>query len=81
MTSLGVFAGANTTYHALISKPGKPASIMVGTSGASGERLALVTARALSAPDLTCGSDVLMVSNIIDTWPPSRSFSAGALPL
>jgi hypothetical protein len=64
-----------------MSKSGSPASIIVGTSGASGERLGLVTASARSAPDFTCGSEVVIVSNIIVTWPPRRSLSAGALPL
>ncbi len=54
-------------YQALISKSFSPASIIVGTSGASGERLALVTASARSLPALTCGSAVVIVSNMIGT--------------
>ena len=68
-------------YQALISKSFKPASIIVGTSGASGERFGLVTASAFSLPAFTCGSAVVIVSNMIGTWSPRMSFSAGALPL
>src|SRR5437763_1434207 len=50
MTSGGVPAGAAKTYHAVASKPGKPASSAVGTSGNCSERLLLVTARPRSWP-------------------------------
>ena len=79
--SRGVFAGASTMYHALISKPGTPASIIVGNSGASAERVGPVVASALSLPERIMGSDVVIVSNISETWPPSTSASAGAFPL
>ena len=58
-----------------------PASATVGTSGSSGSRLAPVTASARSFPALMCGKAEGMLSNIIITWPPSRSVIAGALPL
>jgi hypothetical protein len=54
---------------------------MVGTSGAAAERVAPVMATAFSAPLFTCGSADSMVSNMMGTWPPITSCSAGALPL
>ena len=51
----GVPAGAMNPNHAVISKPGKPASIIVGTSGTEGERCSLVIAIGRKAPDLMCG--------------------------
>ena len=44
-----------------------PASANVGTSGNSGERLALVTAIAFTLPDLMCGRIATVLSNIIGT--------------
>ena len=49
--------------------------------GAAGERVGLVTARALSRPDFTNGMADSMVSNISGTCPATTSVSAGALPL
>ena len=57
-----------------------PASATVGRSGKTGERLPLPSPRARILPAFTCGIDVLKVSNIKSTWPPSTSISAGALP-
>ena len=48
-------AGAKIANQVLASKPGKPDSAIVGNSGASLLRLALVTAMALSLPALACG--------------------------
>ena len=45
----GVFAGAKMPYQPSIAKSGKPASSMVGRSGADGERLAQVCASALTS--------------------------------
>src|SRR5262245_41139840 len=47
----GVFAGARMPCQATASKPGKPLSATVGTSGATAERLRLVTASARRLPD------------------------------
>ena len=58
-----------------------PSSSIVGTSGSSGERLALVMASARSLPALMLGSPVLMFMKVASTWPPSRSAIAGAPPL
>ena len=64
-----------------MSKPLRPASSSVGTSGSADERLAVVTASARSLPALMCGSTGVMVSNDIVIWPPSRSVVSGPLPL
>ena len=48
--SFGVAAGASTPNQVPMSKPFRPASSSVGTSGSADERLAVVTARALSLP-------------------------------
>jgi hypothetical protein len=81
MISGGVFAGASAPNQVVTSKPGSAASDSVGTSGSAAERFAVVTASARSFPDLMCGSDGGTVSNIMCTWPPTRSVTAGPLPL
>lgn len=50
----GVPAGTNTPTMEAASYPGKPDAATVGKPGASAEGLMLVTASALSRPDLTC---------------------------
>ena len=65
--SRGVRAGTSTAYQARTSNPGRPASAMVGSSGASDERFRLVTASARSRPAFANAMLVLMVSNIIVT--------------
>src|SRR5204862_2215687 len=52
-----------------------------GASGATAERFAVVTASARSVPPLASGHAVVMLSNVIATWPPTTSCSAGGLPL
>ena len=47
---LGVPAGATRPYQLLTSKPGRPASLKLGTSGTAGERACPDTASALSRP-------------------------------
>lgn len=54
---------------------------MVDRSGRTGERFALVTPMARSFPERMCGIADGKLSNIMSIWPPSRSVSAGALPL
>ena len=54
---------------------------IVGTSGAPGLRSREVIASARSLPARTCGIDTSTLSNIIETWPPTRSCTAGAAPL
>ena len=54
-TAGGVPAGAIRAFHSEISQSLTPASAMVGTSGAAGERWALVTASARTLPPRACG--------------------------
>ena len=54
---------------------------MVGTSGASGERLAPDTPSARSLPALICGSPVAASVIIMLIRPPSRSVTASVLLL
>src|ERR1700682_6278780 len=77
----GVPAGASTPNQELASKPGSPLSLMVGMSGSTGARFNEVTAIARNLPPLICGSADGRLSNMICTWPPTRSVSAGELPL
>src|SRR5438105_131781 len=79
--TLGVPTGASTPCHCEMSKFPMPASCIVGTSGRLEARLPLDTAKARSFPARICGTDVMTVSNMKVSWPPSRSASAGALPL
>ncbi len=67
ITSGGVPAGANRPVQALVAKSGKPLSIIVGTSGSSGLRCALVTASARSCPVLISGSSTEMPSKVYCT--------------
>jgi len=52
-TPLGVPAGARIANQVKTSREGKPASIIVGTSGNIDARLAPATPRAFSLPALT----------------------------
>ena len=81
MIGFGVPPVANKPYQVVISTPGTPASARVGTSGNWDERAGDITARGLSLPDLMCGIDEDVVSNIISTWLPIRSRCAWLLPL
>ena len=53
--SRGVPGGARMPCHEPVSKPGRPCSATVGTSGIALTRLALDTARMRSLPLFTCG--------------------------
>jgi len=62
---VGVPAGASRPNQELASKPESlPASATVGTSGAAGERLAVVCASARILPSLAMGRAEGMLSNI-----------------
>src|SRR5712671_397177 len=62
MIVVGVFLGAPTPNQALVSKPGTN-SAMVGTSGSASNRVAVVTAKDRSLPDLMCPIDSGRTSN------------------
>ena len=50
-------AGTTSPHHVLMSKPGRPPSLTVGTSGSSAKRFSEVTAIARSRPDLDVRHD------------------------
>ena len=52
--SAGVPAGAATYHQGAASKPAKPCSAMVGTSGRANQRLAELTPSAFSVPAWIC---------------------------
>ena len=79
--SFGVPTGAQTPYQVVRSKSGTPASISVGTSGSTASLLVLEAPSAFSLPLRMKLIDEGSESNISCTWPPTRSASAGPLPL
>ena len=80
-TAGGVFAGAINPFHRLETKPGKPDSSMVGTSGSTGERRAELTASARSFPSRASGTTMCSGLNIIVMRPLRRSGTADTTPL
>src|SRR5262245_40062130 len=54
---------------------------MVGTSGAAGERFAVVTAIARTLPERTCGRIDTMVAKLSCTCPPISAILPGPPPL
>src|ERR1700730_13669346 len=77
--SLGAFFGTPTPAQNTDSAPGTK-SPMVGMSGSASERVAAVTARGRSLPDLMYSIVPGMVPKITCTCPASKSVSAGASP-
>src|ERR1044071_9912786 len=78
MMSAGVLAGMNNAYHDDTSNPGTPDSAMVGSSGAVGNRRAVVTARPRSWPLRTVCSSEPVVLKIASTRPAMASVTAPA---
>ena len=76
----GVLAGASSPIQMPASKPGMPASSIVGTSGRMPARLGCATAIGLSVPAATCGASVAATLNISVMRPVRRSLSAWLLP-
>src|SRR6202035_382918 len=66
----GVPAGAMMPSQMVASKPGTPASAMVGTSGSTLERVVAEVPSARTWPAWAFGAMVVMASNIISMWPP-----------
>ena len=81
IASGGVLAGATTAIHTPASKPGKPDSATVGTSGRCAERVAPVCAITFSLPAFTCGRIAVGLSESTCTSPATRAITAGAPPL
>jgi hypothetical protein len=76
----GMPAGPISPYHDEAYTPGTPTSSNVGTLGSAGLRFFDATASARILPAAMKGRQVV-VSSITDTWPATRSASAGAVPL
>ncbi|MNL02038.1 hypothetical protein D3C87_1225300 [compost metagenome] len=76
----GSLAGPNRPNHALDSKPFTVLP-MAGTLGNCGSGSLLLTPRILIAPLRAWGSTFTVLANIRSTVPPSRSVSAGLVPL
>ncbi|MNY60157.1 hypothetical protein D3C86_1966710 [compost metagenome] len=81
MISGGVPVGTMMPCQAPASKPRKPDSASVGTSGNSDMRSAVVTASRFMCRLLIKGMTELMVSVRKSIWPLASARSAGALPL
>ena len=77
---LGVATGATKPYQTEASKPGKPDSAMVGTSGKLLVRLALSTARTFSLPLRAWGKTSKAFTATSGTCPPIVSVMAGEPP-
>src|SRR5437879_5597980 len=60
-----------------MSNPGSPVSASVGSSGASAERFAVVTASAFNLPAFSCGVELARLSNMSWVSPASNACSAG----
>ena len=80
IASCGVPFFARMPYQVENSKPGRPASADVGTSGSAGTRFGAVIARPRSLPPAICGAEVPSPSNATGTWPASRSCISGPAP-
>ena len=81
MMLAGVFRGANTEFTVDDSKPGTPESATVGNPGTNAVGFALVTANALTLPDLVCAAMEPDEANITCTSPESSPVIAGPAPL
>lgn len=73
-----VLLGAPTPYHPLASNPTTDSPI-VGTSGSTSERVAVVMASARSLPVLMNSIEAAVESKLTCTCPPIRSVNAGAV--
>ncbi|MNC88470.1 hypothetical protein D3C83_42860 [compost metagenome] len=77
----GTWAPVSTPYHWSTSYPGTPASATVGSSGAAGVRLPVVTASALRRPLGRCGRTPKSVPKPTWTSPASMAGMTAAVPL
>ena len=76
----GVPWGAAAANHETDRNPGATDSEIVGMSGNTRKRWSPATAMILAFSARCSGSDVTIVSNIMSTWPATRSLSAGPAP-
>ena len=80
-TACGVPAVVRRQIQLLTSKPASPDSAIVGTSGTKRERLAWVTASALSRPALISGTAAWIEEITSCDSPDTTSCSAWVMPL
>ena len=80
-TALGVPFGAYMPCQTATSKPLRPCSSSVGMSLSEATRVLVVTPYAWILPLLICAVVLVVWSHMKSTWPPSRSFIAGPVPL
>ncbi|MNI35627.1 hypothetical protein D3C73_896590 [compost metagenome] len=81
-TGAGVPRGAYRPDQAVTSKPGKPASAIVGRSGAAGLRSADVTAMPRKRPPaFMAAMELGRLSIRMSTWPPITAGMAADEPL
>ena len=76
----GRLAGAISAMSVEDSKPATPASCSVGTSCASGDRVAVLTASSFSVPPARCGSAVMASMKDIFVSPAITACAEGAPP-
>src|SRR4029453_4958733 len=81
IAGFGVAFGAYRPCQTETSKPFTPASSMVGTLGSEATRFLVVTPYTLIFSALIWLVVFVVWSHIKSTWPPRRSFIAGAVPL
>src|ERR1700704_826957 len=79
-TSAGTFDDVKSANQVLLSKPGKPASTIVGASGAFGSRVGPATARSRTLPSRASSSVVEGEENIACTSPVTSPSAAGIEP-
>ena len=76
----GVAAGTETSVQPTASKPGTPASAMVGTSGSTGTRVVDDTPSGRTMPALIWPVTLPASANIRATWPPMTSLRPSGAP-
>ena len=81
MTGAGVPAGANRPTQKSASKPGKPDSLAVGTSGSAGERRGPEMESGRRRPARICVSAEVMPVNMKSVSPAAVATTPGVLPL
>ena len=80
MIGFGVADGTHKMVQPTASKPGTPASAIVGMSGAAGTRVVDVTPSARTLPAAICATTVPVSANISETWPAITSFKPCGAP-
>ena len=80
-TTLAGMLGGPTKLPDVVALNPASVSLIAGTSGNEGLRFKLLTAMALTLPDLICGKAALNSENIKSICPPKTATRAGPVPL